>query len=66
MGVIVPGRVTLVAVTDRCQGRGACLPTCPEHATRPHGDPLLVPPGLRAGCGERAEVRPVDATEDAS
>jgi ferredoxin len=24
-----------VVVTDRCQGCGACLLTCPEHALRP-------------------------------
>lgn len=27
-----------VLVTDRCQGCGACLLTCPEHAIRPHVD----------------------------
>lgn len=49
--------VTIVA----CQGCGACLLTCPEHAIRP------VPGGLRVlalrctGCGECVEICPVDA-----
>ncbi|MFC5183120.1 indolepyruvate ferredoxin oxidoreductase subunit alpha [Actinomadura harenae] len=66
MGVTAGGRVTLVAVTDRCQGCGACLLTCPEHAIRPHGNPLLVLPELCTGCGECVEVCPVDAIEEAS
>jgi ferredoxin len=53
-----------VIVTDRCQGCGACLLTCPEHAIRPHGRPLLVLDGLCTGCGECIEVCPVDAIEE--
>ncbi|MFI0449525.1 4Fe-4S binding protein [Actinomadura sp. 6N118] len=51
-------------VTDRCQGCGACLLTCPEHAIRPHGRPLLVLDELCTGCGECIEVCPVDAIEE--
>ncbi len=55
-------------VTGRCQGCGACLLTCPEHAVRPRhapGDdgPLLVLEDRCTGCGECVEVCPVDAIE---
>lgn len=65
-----------VIVTDRCQGCGACLLTCPEHAIRPQrltpmamphhprGRPLLVLDELCTGCGECIEVCPVDAIEE--
>ena len=33
--------MTPVITTD-CRGCGACLLTCPEHAIRPHGEPLVV------------------------
>ncbi|MCO5999897.1 indolepyruvate ferredoxin oxidoreductase subunit alpha [Actinoallomurus rhizosphaericola] len=68
-----PGRgaALTVRVTARCQGCGACLLTCPEHAIRPHagwagrgGDPLRVLPDRCTGCGECAEICPVDAIED--
>jgi NAD-dependent dihydropyrimidine dehydrogenase PreA subunit len=52
-----------VIVTDRCQGCGACLLTCPEHAIRPHGRPLLVVQELCTGCLECIEVCPADAIE---
>jgi electron transport complex protein RnfB len=56
-----PGTVTIGA----CQGCGACLLTCPEHAIRPSGGTLLVLAHLCSGCGECIEVCPVDAiTED--
>ncbi len=53
-------------VTVACQGCGACLLTCPEHAIRPvhdRGDrpPLAVLPGRCTGCGECAEICPADA-----
>jgi Pyruvate/2-oxoacid:ferredoxin oxidoreductase delta subunit len=52
-----------IVVTERCQGCGACLLTCPEHAIRPHGRPLLVLETC-TGCGECIEVCPVDAIEE--
>ncbi len=59
--------MTLAVVTRRCQGCGACLLTCPEHAIRPAhaGPPGPVFPAVLAdrctGCGECVEVCPVDA-----
>ncbi len=62
-----------VRVTERCQGCGACLLTCPEHAIRPSAGrgavPLLVRGDLCTGCGECVEVCPadaIDAIEEAS
>ena len=52
-----------VRVTDRCQGCGACLLTCPEHAIRPHGRPLLVVRELCSGCLECIEICPADAID---
>ncbi|HEY1700693.1 MAG TPA: 4Fe-4S dicluster domain-containing protein [Trebonia sp.] len=50
-----------------CQGCGACLLTCPEHAIRPDGGRLLVLADRCTGCGECIEVCPVEAiTEDYS
>jgi NAD-dependent dihydropyrimidine dehydrogenase PreA subunit len=53
-----------VLVTDRCQGCGACLLTCPEHAIRPHGNPLLVIRDLCTDCLECIDVCPADAIEE--
>lgn len=53
----------LVARIDACQGCGACLLTCPEHAIRPSGGELLVLAQRCTGCGECVEVCPVDAVE---
>jgi ferredoxin len=57
-----------VTVTARCQGCGACLLTCPEHAIRPRIDlgdgPLEVRADLCTGCGECLEICPADAIED--
>jgi NAD-dependent dihydropyrimidine dehydrogenase PreA subunit len=50
-------------VTADCRGCGACLLTCPEHAIRPHGEPLAVLGELCAECGECVEVCPADAIE---
>jgi NAD-dependent dihydropyrimidine dehydrogenase PreA subunit len=55
-----------VTVTSRCQGCGACLLTCPEHAIRPHGEPLVVIEELCTQCGECVEVCPADAIEMSS
>ena len=44
-----------------CQGCGACLLTCPEHAIRPDGGTLWVLASRCTGCGECVEVCPVDA-----
>lgn len=56
----------VVAVVAGCQGCGACLRTCPEHAIRPapvDGAPavLVVLPERCTGCGECVEICPVDA-----
>ncbi|GLW65477.1 hypothetical protein Arub01_37210 [Actinomadura rubrobrunea] len=73
MGVDAAGRDGRgVVVTERCQGCGACLLTCPEHAIRPappppdgpSGRPLIVLDGLCTACGECIEVCPVDAIEE--
>lgn len=53
----------VVAVIGACQGCGACLLTCPEHAIRPRGGDLLVRADLCSACGECIEVCPVDAIE---
>jgi ferredoxin len=59
----------VAVVTDRCQGCGACLLTCPERAIRP-GPALLTALTALAvlgerctGCGECVEVCPVDAID---
>jgi len=55
----------LIAEVHACQGCGACLLTCPEHAIRPHRAgtfaTLDVHPDRCTGCGECVEVCPVDA-----
>jgi NAD-dependent dihydropyrimidine dehydrogenase PreA subunit len=53
-----------VLVTDRCQGCGACLLTCPEHAIRPHGSPLTVLGDRCTSCLECVDICPVDAIEE--
>ncbi|MEY9926547.1 ferredoxin [Catenulispora sp. GP43] len=58
---------TLIAEVRACQGCGACLLTCPEHAIRPSAATvtvaasLIVRPDRCTGCGECVEVCPVDA-----
>ena len=47
-----------------CQGCGACLLTCPEHAIRPDGGTLRVLASHCTGCGECIEVCPVDAISE--
>lgn len=59
---------TMIAVVGACQGCGACLLTCPEHAIRPVWQAagaarLMVREDLCTGCGECIEVCPVDAIE---
>ncbi len=56
-----PGTVTIGA----CQGCGACLLTCPEHAIRPAGGTLVVLAQRCSGCGECIEICPVDAITEA-
>ncbi|MEZ0111805.1 Pyruvate/2-oxoacid:ferredoxin oxidoreductase delta subunit [Catenulispora sp. EB89] len=51
----------LIAEVRACQGCGACLLTCPEHAIRPRAGTLVVHPDRCTGCGECVEVCPVDA-----
>jgi ferredoxin len=67
--------VTAAPVVTACQGCGACLLSCPEHAIRPEtrsttprGGPVVAGPArlvvradLCTGCGECVEVCPVDA-----
>ncbi len=55
-----------VTVTAGCQGCGACLLTCPEHAIRPYGRRLLVREDLCTNCGECVEICPADAIEEGS
>ncbi|HEX2316506.1 MAG TPA: 4Fe-4S binding protein [Thermomonospora sp.] len=50
-------------VTERCQGCGACLLTCPERAIRPHGTPLTVLADRCTGCLECVEICPADAID---
>jgi ferredoxin len=47
-----------------CQGCGACLLTCPEHAIRPDGGTLRVLADRCTGCGECIEICPVDAIRE--
>jgi Pyruvate/2-oxoacid:ferredoxin oxidoreductase delta subunit len=56
----VAAAVTRVAIGP-CQGCGACLLTCPEHAIRPSGATLVVLADRCSGCGECLEICPVDA-----
>lgn len=49
-----------VVITAECQGCGACLLTCPEHAIRP-SPRLVVLDELCTRCGECIEVCPADA-----
>jgi Pyruvate/2-oxoacid:ferredoxin oxidoreductase delta subunit len=56
----VAAAVTRVAI-GACQGCGACLLTCPEHAIRPSGATLVVLADRCSGCGECLEICPVDA-----
>jgi Fe-S-cluster-containing hydrogenase component 2 len=42
-----------------CQGCGACLLTCPEHAIRPTGGTLHVLASRCTGCLECVEICPV-------
>lgn len=53
----------LVAQIGACQGCGACLLTCPEHAIRPRAGGLFVVAQQCSGCGECVEVCPVDVIE---
>jgi Pyruvate/2-oxoacid:ferredoxin oxidoreductase delta subunit len=55
----------LVAWIGACQGCGACLLTCPEHAIRPGAgaDRSLVVTAACTGCGECVEICPVDVIE---
>ena len=56
----------LMAQIGACQGCGACLLTCPEHAIRPavDGDRALTVLADRCtGCGQCQEICPVDVIE---
>jgi ferredoxin len=53
----------VIASVGACQGCGACLLTCPEHAITPRGGELLVCSARCSGCGECVEVCPVDVIE---
>lgn len=53
-----------VVTIGPCQGCGACLLTCPEHAIRPDGRTLRVLASRCTGCGECIEVCPADAIGD--
>jgi electron transport complex protein RnfB len=53
-----------VVTIGACQGCGACLLTCPEHAIQPDGSALRVLASRCTGCGECIEVCPVDAISE--
>ena len=60
--------MTAAVVVRGCQGCGACLLTCPEHAFRPvrgaaGAATLLVLADVCTGCGECVEICPVDAIQ---
>lgn len=57
-----PALSASAAITAGCQGCGACLLTCPEHAIRP-APHLVVVEELCTRCGECVEVCPVDAVQ---
>jgi electron transport complex protein RnfB len=61
VGPVTAGTAAAPVTVHACQGCGACLLTCPEHAVRPAGGRLLVRADLCTGCGECIEVCPVDA-----
>jgi len=63
VGRLVIPVITAPVITAECRGCGACLLTCPEHAIRPHGNPLVVLGELCTQCGECVEVCPADAIE---
>jgi len=46
-------------IIGACQGCGACLLTCPEHAIRPAGGTLRVLAERCTGCAECLEICPV-------
>jgi electron transport complex protein RnfB len=50
-----------IVIIGACQGCGACLLTCPEHAIRPAGRTLRVLEDRCTGCAECIEICPVDA-----
>jgi ferredoxin len=53
--------VGLTVTIGACQGCGACLLTCPEHAIRAAAPAPTVLAGRCTGCGECLEICPVDA-----
>ena len=64
MGRAVIESSELIAEIGACQGCGACLLTCPEHAIRPvAGGRLLVLAARCTGCGQCQEVCPVDVVD---
>jgi ferredoxin len=50
-----------VVTIGACQGCGACLLTCPQHAIRPIPAGLEIRPDRCTGCLECLEICPVDA-----
>ena len=62
---VLPGRASAAGpapvIIGACQGCGACLLTCPEHAIRPAPGRPIVLAERCTGCGECIEICPVDA-----
>jgi electron transport complex protein RnfB len=55
----------VLVVAQACQGCGACLVTCPEHALRAAAPAPVLVAARCTGCLECVEVCPVDAIHPA-
>jgi Pyruvate/2-oxoacid:ferredoxin oxidoreductase delta subunit len=58
--------VAVIVTIGACQGCGACLLTCPEHAIQPARTAPRVLAERCTGCGECIEICPVDAISAAA
>ncbi len=58
--------MAVIVTIGACQGCGACLLTCPEHAIRPARAAPRVLAERCTGCGECIEICPVGAISAAA